>query len=322
MVEKHIKRIIWDEVVGRLPSLRGNDNCTNSALKDDIACLFSKEPVNRPEPNETRILKKYYTEYLATLIKLMISSSDKKSIADAYKGYERYKKSGFGDGSRCDYGIIGEEFCDAIHRRTGSKENIYVVDFGAQRCEFISGVREKFKHDGVNVTATSLRYAPHMPVDEYALAPFEWLPKRFENRFDVAVSNTALEYSVMPHLALRGIARTLAPEGEAFLDIQNSQVLQIIYLMRNHGLGKCEKQYLEYLEHKVPYRSKYPEVDPVKYRINALIHDELEDISQIGYEVKVDALKRDGNIVSDCDIGDIKYDSKIFFAHIKRKDFI
>ena len=138
MVEKHIQRIIRDEVAGRLPSLRdGGKKRTNSDFKADIAFLFSKEPVISHDPDEKRLLKGYYTEYMDSLMRLMISSSDEKSIADSYKGYEGYKKSAFGSGSRCDYGLIGQQFGEAIKRRIRSKEKIYVADFGAQRCEFL-----------------------------------------------------------------------------------------------------------------------------------------------------------------------------------------
>ena len=330
MIEKHIKRIIKDEVTGRLPKIRDNrekysqEQYSKSDLKDDVARLFSNEPIIRPDPDEKRLLEGYYTEYMAFSRIMTISSTDRVPIKDAYQDYEGYKKSRLGSGSRRDYGEIGEKFEKAIRRKLGKKDRVQVVDFGAARCEFITGIREKFKDEGLNTTATSLRYSPHMPVDEYVISAFEWLPKKFENKFDVAVSNTALEYAILPHLTIRGISQALAPEGEAFLDIQGSQIMQIIYCMRSSGLKDLERQYLGYLNRKVPYKPLSSTGNPMKARINELVFNELEDISHKGYEVEVHGIKPGGEKLLNAGLGEICCNSRIFFAHIKKKnqDFI
>jgi SAM-dependent methyltransferase len=46
----------------------------------------------------------------------------------------------------------------------------------------------------------------------------EFLPREFKGKFDLIVSHIALEYAVLPNLALKNISQSLSPGGKAYVD--------------------------------------------------------------------------------------------------------
>ena len=147
------------------------------------------------------------------------------------------------------------------------------------------------------MTATSLEYTPHQPVDEFVLCPFEWFPKKFGCRFDIAVSQTAWEYSPLPHIALRNMAATLAPGGVALLSYGSPIGLLEFPQFFTLFLGSRDsidsvRDYLDFLKpmSNVPWRnlrSKNEQCDILFAQTNALIADEVRMLMSNGFDVQV-----------------------------------
>ncbi len=125
-----------------------------------------------------------------------------------------------GMGSRDLKGYLEEGGIDLLKlakdaaKRKGSR--IRVLDVGSATAKQLAELGEKMGNQ-VETHAMSLDDEPHGKVGAYHLLLAEYMPKEFEGKYDVIVSHRALEYALFPHIALRNVAKALAPGGKAEL---------------------------------------------------------------------------------------------------------
>lgn len=111
---------------------------------------------------------------------------------------------------------LDQWFRSAMERKTGGGRQVVFMDVGAAECQFAHEVKETYGSD-VLVHATGLESQPHAPVDFFHQICGEHFPKDFGGLFDVVVSQGALEFSLLPHIFIENVAKSLALNGEAGL---------------------------------------------------------------------------------------------------------
>ncbi len=116
-------------------------------------------------------------------------------------------------------GLTGYGFNVLSFMRKAREEkegSIRVLDVGAGDAIMLNDLKRSMRHT-VETHALTLQPVAQRRTDFLHILTAEHMPKAFEGKFDVIVSNRALEYAVLPHLALRNVALALAPGGRAAL---------------------------------------------------------------------------------------------------------
>lgn len=118
------------------------------------------------------------------------------------------------DGYRAEVGFDVLKDATELHQKR--KRPIRVLDVGSSTAIMAHDLKEKM---GVNVEvhALSPENEPHFKAGPYHVLTAEYMPATFREKFDLIVSSRALEYSILPNLALQNIAGSLAPGGMAKL---------------------------------------------------------------------------------------------------------
>jgi len=106
---------------------------------------------------------------------------------------------------------------DIIRRLSTQKTKLQMLDLGSMTSQMLSEVKDIFK-DKIVTHGLSPFHCPQYKVDHFHCLYGEYLPKSFANKFDLIVSQRALEYSMFPDLILENIVQSLAPGGEAYID--------------------------------------------------------------------------------------------------------
>lgn len=105
---------------------------------------------------------------------------------------------------------------DAVRSRTGKQKlNIFDIGGGSGRA------LQDMKNFDPNIETYNLSMdeEPIMyPVDHFVLCPAERMPKEFQEKMDIIISNMAFKYVRLPQLALPNVIKALAVGGEAVID--------------------------------------------------------------------------------------------------------
>jgi hypothetical protein len=292
--ERFARRILKGDVAGRLELMRlGRERPGGSSdIRADVAELMSPAPMTSLSGDEKSLL----TAFLEMRLKLRSradlnrASCKPGDINRAFSSHEAFQESDYGDGSRAEYSPeLESEFDRFLTDAISRSGNARVADFGAAGAEFIS--KRRAAHQGtVHACATSLHYQPHASVDDYVQAPFEWLPKRMESSFDAVVSHMAWRYSILPHIALRNMARSLAPGGRAALEYSLSKSLEGVVCFPQpkeapEVLGKLSS----YLDSKAPMPEEKSASKGVRQakQMASLIRRELASLEGAGFDVSI-----------------------------------
>ncbi len=97
-------------------------------------------------------------------------------------------------------------------RATTGKKKLTVLDVG---CGAGTALRDiKTLDPSIETHGLALHQEPAMyPVDEYHFFAAERIPKEFQGRFDIIISNESFRYYLFPHMALRNIVLALSKGG-------------------------------------------------------------------------------------------------------------
>ncbi len=139
----------------------------------------------------------------------------------------------------------------AVRRKKGP---IRLLDVGSQDSRALFDIKKALGKK-VETHALSPTDVPRFPSDAYHFLAAEHLPTEFREKFDLIISNRALEYSIFPHLAIQNIALALAPQGRAFLQWRT-----------NTGLSERAKKALR----ESPFGKPTVEGVRVVYDLNAM----------------------------------------------------
>jgi hypothetical protein len=135
-------------------------------------------------------------------------------------------------------------FWKAMDSKIAEKRPLPAValDVGASGCSFANRVKAKYG-DSVIMHASNLESQPHKPVDHHHLLCGEYLPEGFRGGFDIVVAHWAAEMTVLPHIFIGNLARSLSEGGEAGISL-NTHIMSGINLVLDEGLkGKLDEYY-------------------------------------------------------------------------------
>ena len=79
----------------------------------------------------------------------------------------------------------------------------------------------------VETHGLSLEGTPHYPCNNFYRMSADYLPGSFAGKFDVIVSSRCLEYVLLAHRALEGIAAALAPRGVAVVQWRSGRAIDV-----------------------------------------------------------------------------------------------
>jgi SAM-dependent methyltransferase len=133
---------------------------------------------------------------------------------------------------------------DIIKRLSAGKSNLQILDLGSMTSQMLSEVKDIFK-DTIVTHGLSPLHCPQYKVDHFHCLYGEYLPKSFANKFDLIVSQRAIEYAMFPDLILENIVQSLAPGGEAYLQWQPGRFIL------NHHYPELVQQYLDCVNAKM-----------------------------------------------------------------------
>ncbi|MDO8537386.1 MAG: methyltransferase domain-containing protein [archaeon] len=160
-----------------------------------------------------------YKKLKGTSIKSMFYGTKK------YGKVEYFHRSPEGGGSMGTFQVQGSrglksysfdvlEEATKIYRRKQSQ--VRVLDVGSGTAEMLWELKRKM---GTKVETHSLfvEDEPRYKTDFEHMLTAEFVPKAFHKKFDLIISQIALRYAILPHIAIRNIAESLAPNGKALI---------------------------------------------------------------------------------------------------------
>ncbi len=168
----------------------------NANAEELVEKMFNFEPVQPLTEEEMALMRQYSLEQ-----------------AEGYLSLLKDGRRGVGGGSRglYQYGNVEEMIAKAFEEK-GTK--VKILDVGCGQAHMLHELKEKLG-DKVETHGLAPVDDEILPIDQFHLLHAEYLPKEFENKFDVITSQVAIDYSLLPHVALRNIARCLAEDGVA-----------------------------------------------------------------------------------------------------------
>jgi len=148
----------------------------------------------------------------------------------------------------------------------------------------------------VSAHATDLAYQPHHPLDGVHLMTFETAPKSLAGGIDVSIAQASLQYSILPHVAVRNILACTRHAAYLTFDGYSGVTWPFLSVSDPELQGKFSRYVLGY---EAMHVDKRPQLkSDIQFNFDGRICKELLAAQERGFDVKVSLGRNNEGFIS------------------------